>query len=223
MIKKFLDTGDVEEILKSKADGITTNPSLMRKAGVEDYEGFAKDIIANTDKPVSFEVFSDDFDEMERQAHKISSWGDNVYVKIPVTNTKGESSFNLIEGLVLEEVKVNVTAIMTVDQVSKIVPALNKDVPAIVSVFAGRIADTGLNPSNIMLTAKNLIDDKAELLWASPRQVFDVYLAENVGCDIITISPEIYAKLELKGKSLDEFSLDTVKMFYEDGKGYDIS
>jgi len=222
MIKKYLDTGDIKEIMNSKADGFTTNPTLMRKAGVTNYAEWAKEVVKCTDKPVSFEVFADDFEEMERQAHKIHSWGDNVYVKIPITNTKGESSFNLIEGLALENVKVNVTAIMTIKQVEEILPALS-DTPAVISIFAGRIADTGINPSNTMFTAKNMIGDKAELLWASPRQVFDVYLAQNIECDIITISPEIYAKLDKKGYDLKKFSLDTVKMFFKDGKGYDIS
>ena len=222
MIKKYLDTGDIEEIKKSKADGFTTNPTLMRKAGVTNYAEWAKEVVKCIDKPISFEVFADDFEEMERQAHKIHSWGDNVYVKIPITNTKGESSFNLIEGLALENVKVNVTAIMTIKQVEEILPALS-DTPAVISIFAGRIADTGINPSNTMFTAKNMIGDKAELLWASPRQVFDVYLAQNIECDIITISPEIYAKLDKKGYDLKKFSLDTVKMFYKDGQGYDIS
>ncbi len=201
--------------------GFTTNPTLMRKAGVTDYTGFAKEVLAEIkDKPVSFEVFSDDFTEMERQARIIASWAPNVYVKIPVMNTKRESSSDLIKKLASEGIKINVTAIMTLPQVQEVVAALSPKVPAIISVFAGRVADTGVNPVPLMKLAKAITAQSPnyELLWASPRQLFDIYNAEEAGSDIITVTPEILKKLEKVGFDHHELSLETVKMFYDDGQ-----
>lgn len=218
-MKIFLDSGDINEILKwvknPLVEGVTTNPTLMRKAGVKDYEGFAKDILANTDKPVSFEVFSDDFGEMERQARLISSWGKNVYVKIPITNTKGESSVPLIKRLL--DIKLNITAVFTPEQV-KLLPIFVS--PTIISIFAGRIADTGRNPVTIVSRIKSeLFWANAKILWASSREVLNIYQVKESGADIITCTPDLIEKYEkLKGKDLTEFSLDTVKMFYNDAK-----
>jgi transaldolase len=224
-IKIFADgaekTSIVELAQKSFIKGFTTNPTLMRKAGVIDYVGFAKDILTVIkEKPISFEVFSDDFLEMERQARIIASWGDNVYVKIPITNTKKESSFDLIKRLSADGIKMNVTAILTVEQVVHILGALDPAVPAVISVFAGRIADTGIDPVPLMTEVKKLLVNTPtyELLWASPRELYNIYQAEEVGADIITVSPDILKKTEKIGYSLDELSLDTVKMFYDDGQ-----
>jgi len=219
-MKIFVDSGNINEILKwvenPIVEGVTTNPTLMHKAGVKDYEGFAKDILANTDKPVSFEVFSDEWDEMERQARKIASWGENVYVKIPITNTKGELSLELIEKLNGQGIKINVTAVFTFDQIGGINMA--EGVPIIFSVFAGRIADTGIDPSVVLSRIVDATSEQ-EVLWASPREVLNIYQAEEAGADIITCTPALIKKYEeLKGKDLEEFSLDTVKMFYKDGK-----
>ena len=193
----------------------------MNKAGVRDYEKFCKEALSITDKPISFEVFADDFDEMKRQAMIISSWGKNVYVKIPITNTKGESSCDLIELLLNDGIKVNVTAITTPNQVMDIFIG-NNETPVIFSFFAGRVADTGITPVELV---KEIIGRYApnhefiELLWASPREVLNIYQAEEAGADIITCTPELIKKYEaMKGKDLNELSLDTVKMFYEDGK-----
>ena len=199
--------------------GFTTNPTLMRKSGVGDYAAFAREALAATGgMPISFEVFADDFDEMERQARLIATWGEPVFVKIPITNTKGESAIPLIERLAGAGVKLNVTAILTLDQVRAVVDALNPDVPAIVSVFAGRIADTGRDPVPLMREAAEICaaKPKAELLWASPRELLNIFQAEECGCDIITCTSEILKKLAMVGKPLDELSLDTVKMFYND-------
>jgi transaldolase len=200
----------------------------MRKAGIADYAGFAKEILAAIkEKPISFEVFSDDFSEMERQARIIASWAPNVYVKIPITNTKRESSFELVKKLAAEGIKLNVTAILTVAQVSRIKDAFPQNVPAIISVFAGRIADTGRNPLPVMKEAKAVLKThpKLELLWASPRQLLDIYNAEEAGCEIITVTHDILKKLDKIGYDPQEYSLDTVKMFYEDGQkaGYTLS
>ena len=206
--------------------GFTTNPTLMRKAGVTDYAVFARDVLAHiTDRPISFEVFSDDFSEMHRQAKIISSWAENVYVKIPITNTKKESSLELIKKLAGEGVKMNVTAILTVDQVRRILPALDTKVPSIVSVFAGRIADTGVDPAPIMEECVGLLSGhSAELLWASPRELLNIIQADSIGCDIITVTSDVLNKLEKIGYDLEAFSLDTVKMFYDDGQkvGYSL-
>ena len=230
-IKIFADGADLEGILEMYANptikGFTTNPTLMRQAGVEDYEQFARALLEMVpDRPVSLEVFADEFDEMERQALKIASWGDNVNVKVPVTNTKGESAAKLIEKLSAEGVVVNVTAIMSLDQVREVAEALSADTAAIVSVFAGRIADTGADPVPHMEAARDILKakPKAELLWASPRELLNLFQADAVGCHIITMTNSLLAKLSLVGKDLDDYSLDTVKMFYRDasGAGYDI-
>jgi transaldolase len=202
--------------------GLTTNPTLMRKVGISDYEAFAKEILETvTDKPISLEVFSDEFPEMRRQALKISGWQNNVYVKIPITNTKGESAIPLIRELGQEGVKVNVTAILTLEQVRNVSEALNAEVPSVVSVFAGRIADAGQDPMPLMVTSLNLLQGqpKAELLWASCREVLNIWHAEQCGSHIITVPHDILSKaLSLWGKDLAELSLDTVKMFHRDAE-----
>ena len=199
--------------------GFTTNPTLMRKAGVTDYEGTARDMIqAIPDRPISFEVFSDEFDEMEQQALKIASWGPNVNVKIPVTNTRREPSYPLIERLSRQGVKLNVTAIMSLEQVRKTITALAGCPWSIVSVFAGRIADTGMDPMPLMREARALIDDTPgmNLLWASPRELLNIFQADETGCHIITATSDVLKKLDSVGKDLEDFSLETVKMFYND-------
>jgi len=199
--------------------GFTTNPTLMHKAGITDYQAFAREVVAAIpDRPISFEVFSDEIDEMERQAHEIATWGSNVYVKIPVTNTRLESTGALVERLSHSGVKVNVTAIMTLEQVRDVMLRLVGGAPSCVSVFAGRIADTGRDPVPLMSAALELVrlEPKAELIWASPRELLNIFQADAIGCDIITVTHDVLKKLELVGKPLDEFSLDTVKMFYQD-------
>ena len=201
--------------------GFTTNPTLMRKAGVTDYQAFARDILsAIPDRPISFEVFADEFEEMERQAYRISSWGTNVYVKIPVTNTRGESSCGLIERLSRGRVKLNVTALLTLEQVRRVRDALAGGAPSYISVFAGRIADTGRDPVPLMAAAVELLrpHPHMELIWASPRELLNVFQADAVGCHIITTSTDILKKLQLVGKDLAAYSLDTVKMFFEDAR-----
>jgi transaldolase len=199
--------------------GFTTNPTLMRKAGITDYRTFARDILSSIpDRPISFEVFSDEFHEMERQALEIAGWGKNVYVKIPVTNTRKETSYQLVEKLTSKKVKLNVTAIMTLDQVRNVVAALDPAVPSYVSVFAGRIADTGYDPVPIMANAVKLLEKApaAELIWASPRELLNIFQADAIGCHVITVTNDILKKLSLVGFDHDEYSLDTVKMFYKD-------
>ena len=199
----------------------------MKKAEIKNYKNFSKDILKHiTNKPISFEVFSDDFVEMERQAIEISEWGDNVYVKIPITNTKSEPSYKLIEKLVDKKVKVNVTAIMTLEQVKETIKVLDKNIPSYISVFAGRIADTGRDPLPIM---SSVIEDlkslhSAELIWASPRELLNLFQADQIGCDIITMTSDIIKKFPFVGYSLQDYSLDTVKMFYNDAleAGYNI-
>ena len=201
--------------------GFTTNPTLMRKGGVGDYKVFAEEVLAAIpDKPISFEVFSDDFVEMERQAQTIASWGENVYVKIPITNTKGISSLPLVKKLASGGIKVNVTAILTLTQVKETAEALSPKTASVVSVFAGRIADTGRDPVPVMKAARKLLakNKKAELLWASTREIFNIMQAEEAGCHIITVQNDILKKLDKWGYDLEKLSLDTVKMFYEDGK-----
>lgn len=222
-IKIFADGADKSGMLemysKKFIKGLTTNPTLMRKAGVTDYTVFCKDILDHIkDKPLSFEVFSDDFEEMEFQAMNIASWADNVYVKIPVTNTKRETCYSLVKKLTQRNVKVNVTALMTLEQVRNVVNCLNPEVPSYVSVFAGRIADTGRDPVPLMAAAVELlkISPKAELIWASPRELLNIFQADAIGCHVITVTNEILKKLSLLGYDLDEYSLDTVKMFYAD-------
>lgn len=222
-IKLFADGADLNGMLemynKPFIKGLTTNPTLMRKAGISDYKLFAREVLESIkDKPVSFEVFSDDFDDMERQGLEIANWGDNVYVKIPVTNTKGASTFHVIQKLVSKGCKVNVTAIMTVAQVEHIAKALDPEVPSYVSVFAGRIADTGRDPEEIMKVTLDKIKHltKAELIWASPRELLNVFQAASIGCHIITATNDLLNKLPLVGKDLTDYSLDTVKMFADD-------
>jgi transaldolase len=202
--------------------GLTTNPTLMRKAGVADYEAFARDILqVVTDKPVSFEVLADDFPEMRRQALKVSGWGANVYTKIPITNSRGESSVPLIGDLTRAGVKVNVTAILTLAQVRAVAAALQPDVPAVVSIFAGRIADTGVDPMPIMREARAVLTPlpRAELLWASVREVLNILQADATGCDIVTVTHDILAKAQtMLGQDLADLSLDTVRMFARDAR-----
>ncbi|MEI6693023.1 MAG: transaldolase [Chlorobium sp.] len=224
-VKIFADGADKNVMLemyeKTYIKGLTTNPTLMKKAGITDYRAFCKDILTHiTDKPISFEVFSDDFLEMERQAMEIADWGDNVYVKIPVTNTRQEPSYALVKKLVAQKVKLNVTALMTLNQVRDVVAALDPDVPCFVSVFAGRIADTGRDPLPMMSAAveelKNL--PSAELIWASPRELLNIFHANDIGCHVITVSDDILKKLSLVDYDLDTYSLDTVKMFFNDAE-----
>lgn len=222
-VKLFADGADLTSMRELAQNpmisGFTTNPTLMRKAGISDYAQFSKNVLKFiTDRPVSFEVFSDDFSEMRLQALEISSWGENVYVKIPITNTKGESSAPLIADLTSRGIKVNVTAIMTIEQVKEVLPALHKDIPAYVSVFAGRIADTGVDPLPLMKeTLSNLkAYPNVELIWASPRELLNLFQADDIGCHIITMTNDLIAKLSLVGKNLIDYSLDTVKMFYKD-------
>jgi transaldolase len=223
-VKIFADGADLAGIVdlyrKPYIKGLTTNPTLMRKVGLTDYETFARAVLQEVkSKPVSFEVFSDHFPEMRRQALKIHDWQDNVYVKIPITNTSGESSIPLIQQLTGDGVKLNITALLTPTQVKSVAAALNPNVPAIVSVFAGRIADTGVDPLPIMKKSLEILLDlpQAELLWASVREVLNVFQAAACGCDIVTVPHDILKKLvELGGKDLDELSLDTVRMFHKD-------
>jgi transaldolase len=222
-IKIFGDGADKQQMLQLYRNplikGFTTNPTLMRKAGIRDYEAFAREILqAIPDRPISFEVFSDDFQEMEGQAHVISSWGENVYVKIPVSDTKSHSAMPLVHRLAGEGIKVNVTALMTVEQVRDVVTALEDGPPACVSVFAGRIADTGRDPVPLMAAAVELarMASNVELIWASPRELLNIFQADQIGCHIITVTEDILKKLSLVGKDLNEYSLDTVKMFRND-------
>jgi transaldolase len=223
-VKIFADGADLKRIAELSREpyihGLTTNPTLMRKVGLTDYESFAKAVLKEVkSKPISFEVFSDNFAEMRRQALKIHKWQENVYVKIPITNTSGESSVPLIKELAGEGVKLNITAMLTPRQVTGVVAVLNPSVPSVLSVFAGRIADTGVDPSPIMKEALQVVRTlpKAELLWASVREVLNVFQAAACGCDIVTVPNEILKKLfEVGGKDLDELSLDTVRMFHRD-------
>lgn len=224
-IKLFADGADLNGMIEMNSkpyiQGLTTNPTLMRKAGITNYKGFASTVLSQiTKKPISFEVFSDDMEEMKRQALEISSWGENVYVKIPVTNTLGVSTAPVIAYLANQDVKINVTALMTTKQVQTVAEALNPSVPSYVSVFAGRIADTGRNPEPIMVEALNILRDmgNAELIWASPRELLNVLQANEIGCHIITATSDILNKLQSIGKNLETFSLETVRMFYNDAK-----
>ena len=225
MIKIFADGADKAGMLSMyknpRIDGFTTNPTLMRKAGITDYIGFAKEILQTIDdKPVSFEVFADEFEEMERQAREIATWGSNVYVKIPVTNTKKLFSASLIKKLSADGVQLNITAILSLEQVSDVAEALKNGSSSFVSVFAGRIADTGVDPVPLMIRALEILKpvSNAELLWASPREVLNVYQAESIGCHIITATNDILKKLDLKGKDFEEYSLETVQMFFDDAQ-----
>jgi transaldolase len=222
-VKIFADGADRSDMLemysKPFIKGLTTNPTLMKKAGITDYRAFCKDILSDIKgKPISFEVFSDDFIEMERQALEIASWGENVYVKIPITNTKREPCHALVKKLGAQNVKMNVTAIMTIAQVREVVKCLNPLIPSYVSVFAGRIADTGVDPLPIMAAAVEMlkVTPASELIWASPRELLNIYQADEVGCQVITATKDIINKLSLVGYDLNDFSLDTVKMFHSD-------
>jgi transaldolase len=222
-VKIFADGADKTAMLemykKPFIKGLTTNPTLMNKAGIRDYRAFCKDILLSIkDKPLSFEVFSDDFKEMERQAMEIASWGDNVYVKIPIMNTKKDMCYPLVKKLAQEKVKLNVTALMTLNQVKEVIEVLNPNIPSYVSVFAGRIADTGRDPVPIMAKAIELLksNPKSELIWASPRELLNIFHAESIGCHIITVTSDILKKLSLLDYDLEAYSLDTVKMFYND-------
>ena len=224
-IKIFADGANLEEMVRAyrsgTVQGFTTNPTLMRKAGVSDYESFARKLLGEIpDLPISFEVFSDEMDEMIRQARKIAQWGSNVYVKIPVTNTRGEFTGRVIKALSDEGIKLNVTAILTLDQVRKVSEALSQKTHSIVSVFAGRIADTGLEPLPLMRDALQILQSRplSELLWASPREVLNIVQADEMGCHIITITNDLLKKLPLLGTDLADMSLQTVKMFYDDAK-----
>ena len=230
-VKLFADGADLAGMKEMAANplikGFTTNPTLMRKAGIADYRAFALEVLAAiTDRPVSFEVFADDFGEMETQALEIASWGRNVNVKIPVTNTRGEFCGPLVERLSRAGVQVNVTAVLTLEQVARVAERLAVETPAIVSVFAGRIADTGLDPVPLMAEAVRVLKSRprAELIWASPRELLNIFQADAVGCHIITATNDILKKLSLVGKDLDRYSLETVEMFYKDAKaaGYTI-
>ena len=231
-VKLFADGADLAGMKEMAANplikGFTTNPTLMRKAGIGDYKAFARDVLETiSDRPVSFEVFADEFDEMEAQAMEIASWGANVNVKIPVTNTQRKFSGPLIKRLSKAGVKVNVTAVMTPQQVERITDCLDSKTEAIISVFAGRIADTGRDPMPIMAKAVQIMKAKprAELIWASPRELLNVFQADSVGCHIITATNDILKKLSLVDKDLDNYSLETVEMFYKDAKaaGYTIA
>jgi len=222
-VKIFADGADFDGIVKLSGHplvkGFTTNPSLARKAGVTDYEAFGRKVLAAVpDRPVSLEVFADDFDEMARQARAIATWGPNVNVKIPVTNTRKEFSGELIRELSEDGVTVNVTAILTLDQVRRVTAALSPKTPAIVSVFAGRIADTGVDPVPLMAEAVKILKTrpKAELIWASPRELLNIFQADDVGCHIITVTNDILSKLSLVDKDLEAYSLETVEMFRRD-------
>jgi transaldolase len=222
-VKIFADGADLPGMLelyrKPYIKGFTTNPTLMRKAGIADYRGFARDVLAAIpDRPISFEVFSDEFSEMERQAREIASWGSNVYVKIPVTNTAGQSAGALVKRLSHEGVKLNVTALLPLEQVREIVDCVAGGAPAYISVFAGRMADTGVDPVPMMTEAVRILRGapNAELIWASPRELLNIFQADVIGCHIITVTHDILKKLSLVGRDLHEYSLDTVKMFHGD-------
>jgi transaldolase len=222
-VKIFADGADLAGMLdlyrKPYIKGFTTNPTLMRKAGIGNYRAFAMDVLqAIPDRPISFEVFSDEFAEMARQAREIASWGENVYVKVPVTNTRRESSCDLVRRLSCSGVKLNVTALLTLDQVRAVAAAVGGGAPACVSVFAGRIADTGCDPVPLMAAAVDILRStpNAELIWASPRELLNIFHADTIGCHIITVTHDILKKLSLVGYDLCEYSLDTVKMFHND-------
>ena len=231
-IKIFADGADRAGICRLYEDplirGFTCNPTLMRAAGIADYESFAREILEVVpDRPFSFEVFSDDFDEMERQARQITSWGENVYVKVPVTNTRGESSGDLVRRLAASGIKLNVTALLALAQVREVSECLADGPPSFVSVFAGRVADTGRDPVPIMAAAVELLrpHPHLELIWASPREILNVVQAASIGCHIITVTHDLLKKLPTLGRSLEDLSLDTVRMFHRDAQaaGYSLA
>jgi transaldolase len=222
-VKIFADGADLAGMLELYGQpyikGFTTNPTLMRKAGISDYASFARQVLAAIpDRPISFEVFSDEFGEMERQAREIARWGDNVYVKVPVTNTRREPAYDLVRRLSNDGVKVNVTALMTLEQVRAVAEAVACGAASCVSVFAGRVADTGVDPVPLMTQAVRCLAraPKAELIWASPRELLNIFQADAIGCHIITVTHDILKKLSLVGYCLEDYSLDTVKMFHDD-------
>lgn len=222
-IKIFADGANVTEMKKVYSEGIvrgfTTNPTLMKKDGVKDYVAFAKDVLSEIKTmPISFEVFTDDFESMDRQAREIGSWGENVFIKIPITNTKGEPSYELIKKLSDDGMKLNVTAILTLEQIENVSKSINSGTPAIVSLFAGRIADTGRDPIPYIKESLKILkgNPNAELLWASSRELLNIFQAEECGCHIITVTNDLLKKLQMVNKDLKELSLDTVKMFYND-------
>ena len=222
-VKIFADGADLAGMLalyrQPYIKGFTTNPTLMRKAGITDYPGFAKEVLAAIpDRPISFEVFSDEFPEMERQAREIASWGANVYVKIPVTNTRGDSACDLVRQLSHAGVKLNVTALLSLAQVRDVVAAVTGGAPSCISVFAGRVADTGYDPVPLMTAAVEMLRmaPDAELIWASPRELLNIFQADAIGCHIITVTHDILKKLSNVGRGLEDYSLDTVKMFHSD-------
>lgn len=224
-IKIFADGANIRDILDLNSNklirGFTTNPTLMRKSGIQNYSQFAREVLSQVvDKPVSFEVFADDTEEMINQARKIDSWGKNVYVKIPVLKTSGVSNLDVVNVLASEGIKVNITAIMTSERVLEFSQVLNPEVPSYVSIFAGRIADTGRDPVPIMEKSIKILEDNrnAEIIWASPRELLNVIQADAIGCHIITATTDILSKIEKIGYSLENFSLDTAKMFFDDAK-----
>lgn len=224
-VKIFADGANKDDMfgmyVKPFIKGFTTNPTLMHKAGISDYRSFALDVLKTiSDRPISFEVFSDEFPKMERQAKEIAGWGKNVYVKIPITNTHREPSYKLIQKLTHSGIKINITAIMSLDQVRDLTQYLTGGAPAYVSIFAGRIADTGRDPVPLMTEAVKIVRDlpNIELIWASPRELLNIFQADEIGCHIITVTKDILKKLPLIGKNLEDFSLDTVKLFYNDAQ-----
>jgi transaldolase len=224
-ISIFADGADRQRMLSLRENpliqGFTTNPTLMRKAGITDYESFAKEVLAAIpDRPISFEVFSDEVSEMQRQARTLASWGTNVYVKIPVTNTRGESTASLVRSLAADGVKLNVTALLTVDQVSVVSSALEGGPSSYISVFAGRIADTGRDPIPMMKQALDIMRSRPEqqLIWASPRELLNIFQADWIGCHVITVTSDLLAKLAMAGKDLGLLSLETVQMFHTDAQ-----
>ena len=224
-VKIFADGADVAGMLEMYArpyiKGFTTNPTLMRKAGVTDYGAFARSVVAAIpDRPVSFEVLSDEFDEMERQAHEITGWGRQVYVKIPVTNTRREPAYDLVRRLSRAGIQLNITALMTLEQVREVARSVEGGAACTISIFAGRMADTGRDPVPLMAAAVELLRPypNAELIWASPRELLNIFQADAIGCQIITVTNDILRKLALVGKDLSDYSLDTVKMFYDDAQ-----
>lgn len=231
-IKIYADGADLQSIINLNNNdlisGFTTNPSLMKQAGIKDYAKFAKEVLLVVkDKPVSFEVFSDDLKEMEEQAKEIASWGRNLYVKIPITNSKGEKTNSIISNLSNSGVSCNITAVFTLSQVKEVTKTLNNNVDSIISIFAGRIADTGVNPEGIIKESINITksNPKIKILWASTREVFNIVQAENLKCDIITVPNNLLSKIKDFGKNLEEFSLETVKSFLKDSQaaGFKIS
>lgn len=224
-IKIFADGSKLEQILDSYQNnkivtGFTTNPSLMKKAGVVDYLSFVKDVTDKIkDLPISFEIFADDYDEMKNQIIKLSSIASNIYVKVPITNTKGEPTYDLCKEMSDLGIKLNVTAVFTIDQINNLNKCLNPNTNSVISIFAGRISDTGVDPIPLVEYAiRNKTSKNHEILWASTRDVYSIYVANKIGCDIITVTPDLISKLNLKNKNLSEYSLETVQMFFDDAK-----